>query len=267
MIEINNFPVSLSQIITSIIYIALGMIVYNIIKGILNRKTVISKNVDIQKYKTVKSLILNIIKYVDIFIVIIALLALFGVNVKSILAGLGIGTIILGLAFQDIAKDILAGMAIVIENYYKVGDTIEVDGFLGEVINISLKSTKIKDYQGAVKIVANRNMDTMINYSENNYLTVLDIPVAYENDPEEVEKVLNELFPKLKEKIKDAKGDFQIMGISKLDDSSVNYRISIEVAPTKQYVTERIIRKEILKEFDKKGIKIPYQQIEVHNGK
>lgn len=69
-----------------------------------------------------------------IIFVALAILSLYGINVKSILAGVGITAAIVGLACQDIAKDLLAGIFIVAEDQYEIGDTIEIDGFMGEVV-------------------------------------------------------------------------------------------------------------------------------------
>ena len=261
----------LEKIITSIIYLIIGVIIYVIIKSILNKTLTITKrnlkSHQKQRVTTVKSLILNIVKYIVAILVLLAILSTFGVNVKSILAGLGIGTAIIGLAFQDLAKDLIAGISIITEGQYEVGDTIEVEGFMGEVVFLGLKTTRIRDYKGATKIIANRYMDKMINYSLENSLAIVDVSVAYENDTTEVEKVLNELFNKLNGNIENAKGDIQLWGVNNLDDSAVVYRIAVETESMKHWQVERYLRKEIKSALETANIKIPYPQIEVHNGK
>jgi len=259
------------KLITSLIYVAIGIIIYQIIKGIINKTLGFTnknlKNHQKQRVTTVKSLILNIVKYIICILILLAILATFGVNVKSILAGLGIGTAIIGLAFQDLAKDLIAGISIITEGQYEVGDTIEVEGFMGEVVFLGLKTTRIRDYKGATQIIANRYMDKMINYSLSNSLALVDVSVAYENNTDEVEKVLNNLFKKLNGNIENATGDIQLWGVNELDDSSVVYRIAVETIPMKHWQVERFLRKEIKEAFNKADIKIPYPQIEVHNGK
>ena len=261
----------LEKIITSIIYLIIGVIIYVIIKSILNKTLTITKrnlkSHQKQRVTTVKSLILNIVKYIVAILVVLAILSTFGVNVKSILAGLGIGTAIIGLAFQDLAKDLIAGISIITEGQYEVGDTIEVEGFMGEVVFLGLKTTRIRDYKGATKIIANRYMDKMINYSLENSLAIVDVSVAYENDTTKVEKVLNELFNKLNGNIENAKGDIQLWGVNNLDDSAVVYRIAVETESMKHWQVERYLRKEIKSALETANIKIPYPQIEVHNGK
>ena len=269
-ININDLSINIFQFIAPIIYIIIGFIIFQIIKKIvLNSPTKYRKlNKDHQqKIKTLKIILINIIKYIIIIIVFLAILSQFGVNVKSILAGLGIGTAIIGLAFQDLAKDLIAGFSIITEGEYEVGDTIEVEGFMGEVVSISLRTTRIRNFKGATKIIANHYMDNIINYSEHKSLAVIDVGISYENNEKDIEDAFSSLFTRIKGKIPHATNEPEIWGVNELSDSSVVYRIVVETEPTKYFITERFLRKEIKKEFDKYNIKIPYQQIEVHNGK
>lgn len=266
MIEI----VKLKYIIFPIIYILIGTLIYNITKAIINKSFKIDKIVKDshkQRIKTIKLLLLNIIKYIIVIIVILANLSLFGVNIKSILAGLGITTAIIGLAFQDLAKDIIAGFSIITENQYEVGDTIEVDGFMGKVVSIGLKTTRIRDYKGATKIISNHNMDKIINYSIHDSLAVVDVGVDYSHNAKEIESAIEELAKELDGKIPSSLGKLENLGIVELDSSAVIYRVIMKVKPMEHIATERIIRKEIKKKFDEKKIKIPFPQVEVHNGK
>lgn len=270
MVKLFNITIDLKYITLPIIYIIIGLISYTAIRKILNRCIKVEK-IELkshkQRAKTLKILILNIIKYIIVILVALAILSVYGVNIRSIVAGLGITTAIIGLALQDIAKDIIAGISIITEGQYDIGDTIEVDGFMGEVIFLGLKTTKIKDYKGAIKIVSNRYMDKIINYSLEDSLAIVDVGTSYEYSPEKVEEVLNKLAKELNGKIKDATGPVEVLGINSLDDSSVVYRITVKVKPMQHFATERLLRKEIKKALDKANITIPFPQIEVHHGK
>jgi small conductance mechanosensitive channel len=272
MIEIMNYKINLNLIIAPIIYIVVAIFIYNIIKGLLKRiasrsQKRITRINQKQRIDTMIGLLISIIKYIIVTIVVLAILGTFGVNVTSILAGLGITTAIIGLAFQDLAKDFIAGFSIITEAQYEVGDTIEVDGFMGEVVYLGLKTTRIRNYKGATKIIANHNMDKIINYSLHNSLAVVDVAIAYEEDVEKATKVLEELSKELENNVPNTQGPMNVLGIVELDDSSVNIRVTMETATMKHYEVERRLRKEIKRAFDKNGIKIPYPQIEVHNGK
>ncbi|MBQ6323327.1 MAG: mechanosensitive ion channel [Bacilli bacterium] len=270
MLNIFKFQIDIKLIILPIIYIVIGVIAFKFLKRIIKRSTqrkTILKASQKQRIDTLVGLIINLIKYLTVILVILAILSVYGINIKSILAGLGIGTAIIGLAFQDLAKDLIAGFSIITEGEYEIGDTIEIDGFMGEVVFIGLRTTRIRNFKGATKIIANHYMDNIINYSNNNSLAVVDVSIAYECAEEKIEKAFENLFKKLNGNVPFAKKDLELWGVNELADSAVVYRVVVETEPMKQFVVERYLRKEIKKEFDQENIKIPYQQIEVHNGK
>lgn len=270
MLELFGFTLRLKSIILPIIYIAVGVITFRILKNIIIKATDKKshlKGLQKQKIKTLRTLLINTLKYSISIFVVLTILAEFGINVKSILAGLGIGTALIGLAFQDLAKDLIAGFSIITEEAYEIGDTIEIDGFMGEVTSIGLRTTRIRNYKGATKIIANHYMDNIINYSANNSLAVVDVAIAYECNEITIENAFNELFSKLKGKIPHATKNPELWGVNELGDSAVVYRVVVETEPMQHIQAERFLKKEIKKAFDSSKIKIPYQQIEVHNGK
>jgi len=258
-------------LIKSLVYIIVAIIVYEIIRKIviksLNRNKKRLNNVHFQRVKTIQNLILSIVKYTIIIITIVTILSVWGFNVTTLVAGLGLGTAIIGLAFQDLAKDIIAGFAIITEGQYEVGDTIEIDKFMGEVTSISLKTTEITNFKGAKYIVSNRYMDKVINYSDNPLLAIVDISTPYEEKTDKTEKVLKDMIEEINGKVPNAEGDILLWGIQSLSDSAVVYRISVPAKSMKHFETERYLRKQIKDHLDKAGISIPYNQIEVHHGK
>ena len=130
-----------------IIYIIIGLVGYSLINRMIGgiSKFDIKKGRGIDKRKnTVIVLVKSIIKYVIAVIVIILILGVYGVNTTSLIASLGVVTAIIGLAFQDTIKDFLAGVFLIFDNAYAVGDTVKINGFTGEVIALGLKTTKIR---------------------------------------------------------------------------------------------------------------------------
>ena len=253
-----------------IIYILVGVVIYKILKKIVvavfNRQSrLIGKNR--KRYSTLVQVIVDFIKIIIIAFVLLSILTVYGVDVKAALAGLGIVSVIVGLAFQDLFKDFIVGFTIIIEDYFSVGDTIKIGEFKGEVTHIGLKSTRLKNMDGSILIISNRNIDRVINYSSKYSLAMVEIPVAYESDLDKVEKVLTDLFKKLNKSIKELKGDIEIWGVEELGDSAVVYKIAAQTQILQQFSVQRQIRKAVKVEFDKENIKIPYNQIEVHNGK
>ena len=159
------------RIINSIIFIIVVFVVYFILMRLIKMifKRADRKNMNAQqkrKIQTILQMVSSFLKYAFLILVILVVLADFGVNVASLLAGLGILAVVLGLAFQDMIKDVISGVVIIAENQFKVGDEVEIDDFKGVVSSVGLKTTEITGKHGEVKIVSNRNMDGLVNYTK-----------------------------------------------------------------------------------------------------
>ena len=166
--------IDIKRIVNSALYILFVLIVYLILKRILKIIFIHAggKNASAahkQRIKTISKMLSSILRYVFLVLLLLVILAVLGVNVTSLLAGLGIVTAIVGLAFQDMLKDFIAGIAIIAEDQFSVGDTViaQADGFKGVVTNIGLKTTEITNEKGEVKILANHNIDGLINCTRN----------------------------------------------------------------------------------------------------
>lgn len=248
-----------------IIYIVVGVVVYLIVAKMITSISKIdikhSKGIDKRK-NTVIVLVKNIIKYVIAVVVIIMILDLYGVNTTSLIASLGVATAILGLAFQDTIKDFLAGIFLIFDNAYAVGDWVEINGFSGEVVALGLKTTKVKSYTGEVMILSNSSFTKVVNYNFNHSKAVIYIPVHYNVKVEELESVLLKV-KKVVEKEKDIYS-MELLGIDSFDDSCMKYAVVIDCAPMTHFGGKRKTLREIKVAFDEAGIEIPYNQLDVH---
>lgn len=225
------------------------------------------KRFDSRKVSTIRSLLCNVVKYVIWVLAILALLSLYGVNTAALITGLGVVSLVVGLAFQDILKDILVGASILFENWYGVGDLVKIGSFTGTVISVGLKATRLQAYTGEIKIISNRNIYEVINYSLDKTYAVVDIPVSYETKLDKVEKILQLTSATMKDEIEDLLEEPEVWGVQELADSSVVFRIVGKCKPAKHFDVERKMKKAFKNALDKNGIKIPYMQIEVHNEK
>ena len=219
-----------------------------------------------KKRITITILMKKVMKFIMLLVALLATLQLFGVNIGSLIAGLGIVTTILGLALQDTLKDIINGINIISENYFIVGDIVRYNDFTGTVIEFGLKSTKVKNHAGETLMINNRNIYEIVNVSQQNQNVQLEINIAYEEDVDKVEKVINEkILPNIN-KIESVRNDSAIyLGVNALSESSVKYLIQYHCDRDSQWRTKREALKIIKKELDKAHIKIPYPQMEVHN--
>lgn len=254
------------KLFTTAIIISVSILIYLIISRILKKVFKLNLNrKNERKAKTIYSLLNNIIRYLIIIAAAVTILGVYGISTSGFVASLSVVGVVLGLAFQDILKDFLSGLSIILEDQYAVGDTVTIAGFKGEVISLGLRTTKIKSASGDLKVISNRNITEVTNHSLEPSLAVVVVGVSYEEDLKKVEKVLNKLCDRLNDEIEQLVGKIQVLGVDSLSASSVDYKIIAKVKPTTQADVERILKRNIKLEFDKNNISIPYNQVVVHS--
>jgi small conductance mechanosensitive channel len=253
------------QLVTSFIIIAivflLSLVSTKIIKNAFHYK---SKK-DFKRQKTIINFISNLIRVLLFLIAGLMILEVFNIDTKSLVTSFGVVSLVAGLAIQDILKDIIAGVNIIFEGHFVIGDWISINGFKGEVIASSLRTTRLKSNTGEIKIISNRNIDELINYTQSKTTSFIDVGVSYDSDVDHVQEVLDSLCIRLKTEMN--LEDIKNLGIQSLDDSSIIYRITVMSNHTDSFAICRKIKKEIVKEFNSNDIVIPYPQVVVHNGK
>lgn len=258
------------EIYMPIIIIIIAIVVEKFLKLIVKKTFNPSKKhhkFDSRKVSTIRSILCNLIKYVVWIIAVLSILSVFGVNTAAIITGLGVASLVIGLAFQDILKDVLVGVSILFESWFAVGDLVKIGGFEGTVVSLGLKTTRLQAFTGEMKMISNRNISEVINYSMDKTLAVVDIAVSYESKIDKVEKILMLTAATIKDKIPSLTSEIELLGIQELSDSAVVFRLVGKCKPAKHYEVQRQMKKEFKNALDKNGIKIPYPQIEVHNEK
>lgn len=254
------------KVIGPVITIIVMFIIYKIIKRIIKKVFSFKTNkIKEKKQLTLMKFFINIARVICFIIAVVIILSIFGVNTGALVTSLGAITVVLGLALQDVLKDFISGIAFIFEDSYNVGDWVTINGFKGEVISLGTKTTRVRAYEGEILIINNARITEVINHTSANSLAIVDVNVSYESDIDKVEKVLNELCLELENKLTTLKGKVELLGIEKLDSSSVVFRITAEVEPGSQYGVQREIRKQVKLKLDDNKITIPYNQLVVHN--
>lgn len=247
-----------------IVYIVLGCVLYFIICNVINKLGYVkNKHVNFKKQNTIISLFKNVVKVLMIVIVFMMILGVYGVDTTAILASLSIIGVVIGLAFQDILKNLLAGITIIFDDHYSIGDNVKINGFQGDVISLGLQTTKIKAYTGEVFIIGNSSINEVINYSLNASKLIIDIPVSYDADLDKLDKVMNGLKDEVV-KLDNVMGNVELLGIEEFGNSSIKYRMVLDCKPMCHFGVKRSILKIIKKEFDKNKIEIPFNKLDIY---
>ena len=249
----------LSVILVSLILISISK---KIVGKLLFVKTI---KVPIKRQKSIVNLISNIVRCFILFIALTIILEEFGIDTKSFIASLGVFSLVIGLALQDLLKDIISGFSIVFEGLYNIGDWIEISSFKGEVIATSLRTTRIRAYTGEVKIISNRNITELTNYSMDDSNAIVDIEVSYDSKLDKVDKVINEMCTDFEKEEGVKKVD--MLGLNEIGDSGLKFRLVIKSDYSNSIALSRKLKRKIVDTFSKNNISIPYKQVVIHNAR
>ncbi|MEN9225539.1 MAG: mechanosensitive ion channel [Thermostichus sp. HHBFW_bins_43] len=190
-------------------------------------------------------------------------LAWVGVNIGPLVASLGFIGLGISLAAQDLIKDIINGLLILLEDQFAEGDVIVVDGRGGLVEHMDLRLTQLRNTEGTLISIPNSAIRVVENLSNGWSRVDLGIVIAYENDLELAmtltERVALEMYrePAWREKILDVP---EMHGVDQLDERGVTLRIWIKVQPLQQWKVAREYRRRLKHAFDQAGIQIPFPQ-------
>ncbi|HSF87217.1 MAG TPA: mechanosensitive ion channel family protein [Acidimicrobiia bacterium] len=187
----------------------------------------------------------------------------FEVNLGPLIAGAGIVGIALGFGSQTIVQDFLAGMFMIIEDQYGVGDVVNLGEATGVVEQISLRTTSIRDVEGSVWHFPNGEIKRVANKSQLYARSVLDIEVAYDTDIDLARRVIQEAAAEVWEEHHEHATileEPEIWGIERFGESAIAIRLVVKTEPGEQWAASREIRERIKRAFDAEGIVIPFPQ-------
>ena len=217
-----------------------------------------------KKAKTISRLIVSFVKWVIALCAVFFTMDAWGADTTTMLASAGVLTLIIGLGSQSLVADILAGIFIVFEGEFQVGDIVVIDNWRGEVKEIGIRTTKLVDAGGNIKIVNNSEIKTIINQTQELSVAKTYVSVSYNARIEKIEAVIADNIEKVKEKIPGiVEGPFY-KGVSELGESGV---VLLFIAKCKEddiYQVTRDLNREIKIIFDDNNIEIPFNQLVVH---
>jgi len=209
----------------------------------------------------------------NISILLIALMMILkeaGLDIAPILAGAGIVGLAFGFGGQYLIKDIISGLFIILENQYRIGDVININGTGGLVEDISLRMTTIRDMNGTVHHIPHGEIKIVSNLSKNFARVNLEIGIAYDSNLEHVIETINKTGNELAEDplFKDSiLKTPQFLRINEFADSSIIVKVVGDTKPLKQWEISGEMRKRLKIAFDKEGIEIPFPQTVIHHAK
>ncbi len=214
-----------------------------------------------KKAKTLEALLKSLLRYSVYFLAALMLLPMLGIDTNALLASAGILGVALGFGAQSLVRDVLTGFFIVFEDHYVVGDYIEAAGVSGYVEEIGLRTTKLRDFSGVLHIIPNGEISRVTNHTRGNRSALVDVSVAYEEDVNKVQAILDDTMQQLAARMPTIVEGPKVLGITNLGASEIVFRIWAKTLPMEQWAVEREIRKTIKLAFDEAEIEIPYPRV------
>ncbi|MFZ9622969.1 MAG: mechanosensitive ion channel family protein [Ilumatobacteraceae bacterium] len=217
-----------------------------------------------QRGDSLAALSSSIVTVVMVLLGLIMTLSLLGVNPAPLVASVGVVGIAVGLGAQKLVQDFLAGVFMLLEDQFGVGDIIDVGDAAGVVEGVTLRTVRLRSLDGTLWHVSNSEIRRVGNKSQNWSRAVVDLSLAYEQDVERAWLVVEECLRELasdSEWAAKLSGTAEVLGVEKFAESSVDLRVLIPTLPANQWSVAREFRRRIKQKFDANSISFPYPQL------
>jgi small conductance mechanosensitive channel len=262
-----------------IVFIAVLAYLLNIIIGRIIVRTVRiavvrDENMSVEAEQKRENTLIHIFKgALRVILIVLALLMIlqeFGLKIGPILAGAGIVGVAVGFGGQYLIKDVITGLFMILENQYRIGDVVKIDGTEGVVQDITLRKTTLRDMDGTVHHINHGSIVLVSNLSKDFARVNIEIGIAYDTDLEHLIRVINRTGTELAEDPVFRESIIsppKFLRVQRFDQSAIIIKILGDTKPLKQWEIAGELRKRLKIAFDKEGIEIPFPQAVIHQAK
>lgn len=262
-----------------IVFIAVLAYLLNIIIGRIIVRTVRiavvrDENMSVEAEQKRENTLIHIFKgALRVILIVLALLMIlqeFGLKIGPILAGAGIVGVAVGFGGQYLIKDVITGLFMILENQYRIGDVVKIDGTEGVVQDITLRKTTLRDMDGTVHHINHGSIVLVSNLSKDFARVNIEIGIAYDTDLEHLIRVINRTGTELAEDPVFRESIIsppKFLRVQRFDQSAIIIKILGDTKPLKHWEIAGELRKRLKIAFDKEGIEIPFPQAVIHQAK
>jgi small conductance mechanosensitive channel len=242
----------------------------SIVKRLIARRMAGEDETEINKRTgTLSSVLVSVIGIIIAILAILTILPEFGVNIATLIAGLGVGGLAIAFAAQNLVRDFITGFFILLEDQYRVGDVVNIAGIAGGVEEIGLRRTVLRDLDGIVHSIPNGKVEVSSNMTKKFSRVHLDISVGYGEKLDRVMEVINRVCQEVSQDPK-WKADLittpAVVRVNNLGDSGIDIKIMGDTKPSRQWDVMGELRLRIKDTFDNEGIEIPWPHTKVYFG-
>lgn len=243
-------------LIRSMQVIVISITVYYLVSVVL-RKTAGKSNRGV----TISKLCQSFLKWILAIAAVMFILGAWGIDTATLLASAGILTLIVGLGAQSLVADIVAGIFMVFEGEFQVGDIVVINNWRGTVQEIGIRTTKIVDAGGNINIVNNSEITTVVNQTQEISLAKCVVGIEYQESLTRVELIVQQNLDTIKKNIPAILEGPYYKGVTALNTSSVDLLFVAQCKEEDIFQVQRDLNREFKLLFDEHGINIPFPQI------
>lgn len=251
-------------------YFLLKVVINSSMKKMVSHRMSGEPETEIDKRtNTLSAILTRITGVVIIIIALFTILPEFGVNIATLLAGIGVGGLAIAFAAQNLVRDFITGFFIVFEDQYRVGDVVTIAGVSGTVEDVGLRRTLLRDVSASVHSIPNGYIDVSTNMTKKYSRISFNISVGYNENLKKVMDKINEVCRETAED-EELKDRFitvpSAIRVDNLGDSGIDIRIMGDVKPGQQWAMTGELRLRLKNAFDEAGIEIPWPHTKVYFG-
>lgn len=213
-----------------------------------------------QRAKTIGSVLKSLTSFIVFGLGFVLILGELGINLAPILASAGIVGVALGFGAQNLVRDFLSGMFMMLEDQYGVGDIVDVGEAVGTVEAVGLRITTLRDINGTVWYVRNGEILRVGNSSQGHAVALVDIPVGYNTHVTKATAVLAKVAEEAaaSESIApDVLESPEVLGVENVTPEGIVLRVTMKVRPGRQWAVQRALRAEIMNALEREGFEPP----------
>lgn len=265
-----------------VFWLAIGTVLTIFTKPIINHflkiNTKISKRIKVQRDVpfaiidrqkrgvTISKALISIFRFVIWFIILLIILDGFGVNTAPILASAGVVGVAVAFGTQAIIKDFISGIFLIMENTISIGELVQISGFTGTVKEIGLRTTKLEDWKGDYFIINNGSISSIINYSRDYSLAIIDITLGNEINYQLFQSKVKEFIETFGTNDQAMVEPLVYVGMIESGGNYIKVRITGKTKPIEHFAFERLIREKLFLLCQENNIAVPIQKIEIVSG-
>ncbi len=276
IVDTNDWP---EKVVLSAAVIVGALILWFILDRVLRRwvgrraadidETDLAALATVQRLRTLAATVEKFLVFLIVVGVVVYLMVIWGIPIGPLLAVGGAVAVAIGFGAQDLVKDVIAGFFVLLENQYAIGDVVKLSDVSGTVEEIRIRTTVLRDLDGAVHHVPNGEVRVATNLTPDYSRVVIDVGISYDSDVDAAIAAITDeaaTFHADPDWASAHAEEPQVLGVDELGDSAVQIRVMFTTHPEQRWAVKREFLRRLKYRLEDEGIEIAYPHLQIVQG-